>query len=148
MPTGISKSSLSVGDCGLPAATSPNWKSLFSVKPKVCAPMAFSEPPIVDGQRVIQPPAEAVLEGVEMWEGSLVGQFFDKGLPLHVVRSIVDRLWGKHGIPEISTTDGMFIFRFRDREARDWVLENGPWYFAGKLMILRMWKPGMETLNA
>ena len=70
----------------------------------------------MDGKKIIQPPAAAVLEGVEFWEGSLVGQFFDKGLPLHVVRSIVDRLWG-HELPEISTTEGMYIFRFRDPKA-------------------------------
>ena len=75
-------------------------------------------------------------------------QFFDKRLPLHVVRSVVERLWGKHEIPEISTADnGLYIFRFRDMDARDWVLENGPWYLAGRPIILRFWKPGMEMLN-
>ena len=32
--------------------------------------------------------------------------------------------------------------------SRDWVLDNGPWYFAGRPIILRFWKPGMEMLNA
>ena len=51
-------------------------------------------------------------------------------------------------MPEISTTDnGFYIFRFRDRDAREWVLENGPWYFVGRPIILRTWKPGMEMLN-
>ena len=33
-------------------------------------------------------------------KGCLVGQFFDKRLPLHVVRAAVDKLWGKHEMPE------------------------------------------------
>ena len=100
------------------------------------------------GRLLSTPPAEAVAEGIGLWEGSLVGQFFDKRLPLHVVRSFVERLWGKHEIPEISTTDnGLYIFRFKDMGARDWVLENGPWYLAGRPIILRSWKPGMEMLN-
>ena len=148
LPKRVLESSLSVGDSGLPTATIQNWKSLFAGRPTACNQLAFSGPSIVDGKKIIQPPAAAVLEGVEFWEGSLVGQFFDKGLPLHVVRSIVDRLWGKHELPEISTTEGMYIFRFRDPKARDWVLENGPWNFAGRPIILRFWKPGMEMLNA
>ena len=90
----------------------------------------------------------ALVEGMGIWEGCLVGQFFDKRLPVHVVRSLVERLWGKHEIPEISTTDnGLYIFRFTDRDARDWVLENGPWYFVRRPIILRIWKPSMEMLN-
>ena len=102
----------------------------------------------MDGKVTINPPAEAVVEGVGLWEGSLVGQFFHKRLPLHVVRSFVEQLWGKHEIPEISTTDnGLYIFRFKDLDARDWVLENGPWYLAGRPIILLFWKPCMEMLN-
>ena len=130
------------------AKISQNWRSPFVNRPKSCSPLAFYNPTTVDGKVTINPPAEAVVEGVGLWEGSLVGQFFDKRLPLHVVRSFVERLWGKHEIPEISTTDnGLHIFRFKDLDARDWVLENGPWYLAGRPIILRFWKPGMEMLN-
>ena len=130
------------------AKISHNWRSLFVNCPKPCSPLAFYSPTTVDGQITINPPAEAVVEGVGLWEGCLVGQFFDKRLPLHVVMSLVERLWGKHEIPEISTTDnGLYIFRFKDLAARDWVLENGPWYLAGRPIILRFWKPGMEMLN-
>ena len=130
------------------AKISHNWSSLFVNCPKSCSPLAFYSPTIVDGKVTITPPAEAVVEGVGLWEGSLVGQFFDKRLPLHVVRSLVERLWGKHEIPEISTTDnGLYIFRFKDLDARDWVLENGPWYLLGRPIILCFWKPGMEMLN-
>ena len=136
---------------GLPsdeAKLSHNWRSLFVNRPKSCSTLAFYNPSTVDGKVTINPPPEAVAEGVGIWEGSLVGQFFDRRLPLHVVRSFVERLWGKHEIPEISITDnGLYIFRFRDLVARDWVLENGPWYMAGRPIIIRFWKPGMEMLN-
>ena len=147
MQTGDPRSCSSREDRGLPASSPPNWRSLFADLPKSYDPLVFSTPSIVDGKTVIIPPAEALLEGVEFWEGCLVGQFFDKRLPLHVVRSIVDWLWGKHEKPEISTTNGLYIFKFRDRDARDWVLESGPWYFAGRTIILRIWKPDMDMLN-
>ena len=130
------------------ANVSHTWRSLFVTRPKSCSSLAFYNPTKVDGKLTINPPPEAVAEGVSIWEGSLVGQFLDKRLPLHVVRSFVERLWGKHEIPEISITDnGLYIFRFRDMVARDWVLENGPWYMAGRPIIIRSWKPGMDMLN-
>ena len=130
------------------AEVSHNWRSLFANRPKSSSTLPFYNPSTVDGKVTVNPPPEAVAEGVGLWEGSLVGQFFDRRLPLHVVKSLVERLWGKHEIPGISTTDnGLYIFRFRDLAARDWVLENGPWYFAGRPIILRIWKPGMEMLN-
>ena len=102
----------------------------------------------VDGVPEIHPPDEAVFEGVSMWKGCLVGQLFDQRLPIHVVRATVDKLWGKHEMPEISTTDnGRYLFRFRDMDAQDWVMENGPWYIAGRPIILRVWQQGMEMLN-
>ena len=130
------------------AKVSHPWRSLFVTRPKSCSSLAFYNPTKVDGKLTINPPPEAVAEGVSIWEGSLVGQFLDKRLPLHVVRSFVERLWGKHELPEISITDnGLYIFRFRDMVARDWVLENGPWYMSGRPIIIRSWKPGMDMLN-
>ena len=130
------------------AKVSHTWRSLFVKCPKSSSTLAYYNPTKVDGKLTINPPPEAVAEGVSLWEGSLVGQFLDKRLPLHVVRSFVERLWGKHELPEISITDnGLYIFRFRDLVARDWVLENGPWYMAGRPIIIRLWKPGMDMLN-
>ena len=96
-----------MGERGLPESSPPNWRSLFAGRPKSCAPLVFSTPSIVDGKTVINPPVGAVLEGVEFWEGCIVGQLFEKRLPLHVVRSIIDRLWSKHEMPEITTSDGL-----------------------------------------
>ena len=74
---------------------------------------------------MIEPPTEAVVEGMMLWEDCLVGQFFHKRLPLHVVRATIEKLWGKKEIPEISITDnGLYLFRFRDMTAR---VGNGLW---------------------
>ena len=124
------------------------WNNLFSAPIRSNPKLDFYAPASVDGVPEIHPPDEPVFEGVSMWKGCLVGQFFDKRLPIHVVRATVDKLWGKHEMPEISTTDnGLYLFRFRDMVARDWVMENGPWYIAGRPIILRVWQPSMEMLN-
>ena len=127
----------------------PNWKTLFSATTRTKSTLDFFASARVDGSLLIHPPAEAVSEGMSMWKGFLVGQFFDKWLPLHVVRMKVDKLWGKHEMSEISTTNNeLYLFRFRDRDARDWVMESGPWYIDGRPIILRVWQPGMEMLKS
>ena len=98
----------------------PNWMTLFSATIRTKSTLDFFALSRVNGSLVIYPPAEAVSEGMSIWKGCLVGQFFDKRLPLHVVRAKVDRLWGKHEMFEISTTDnGLYLFRFRDMDAWD-----------------------------
>ena len=90
-----------------------SWKSLVSMPVKSGSPLQFYRPHCVDGKFVAKPPAEAVNEGIDMWKGCLVGQFLDKRLPFPVVRSLVNRLWGKREMPDISTTEnGLFFFRF------------------------------------
>ena len=115
---------------------------------KTGGPLQFYKPHRADGKMVARPPVEVVNEGIDLWKGCLVGQFLDKRLPFPVVRSLVNKLWGKKEMPDISTTEnGLFFFRFRDPEARDWVMDNGPWNLAGRPFILRTWKPGMDMLN-
>ena len=125
-----------------------SWKSLVSIPVKSGSPLQFYRPHCADGKLVAKPPVEAVNEGIDMWKGCLVGQFLDKHLPFLVVRSLVNRLWGKREMPNISTTgNGLFFFKFKDPEARDWVMDAGPWHLAGRPFILRAWKPGMDMLN-
>ena len=125
-----------------------SWKSLVSIPVKSGIPLQFYRPHCADGKLVAKPPVEAVNEGIDMWKGCLVGQFLDKRLPFPVVHSLVNRLWGKREMPDISTTEnGLFFFRFKDPEARDWVMDAGPWHLAGRPFILRAWKPGMDMLN-
>ena len=125
-----------------------SWKNLFSVPKKTNGQLRYSKPHRTDGKIVVKPPEEAVMEGIDMWKGCLVGQFLDKRLPFPVVRSLVNKLWGKKGMPDISTTEnGLYFFRFRDLDARDWVMDSGPWHLAGRPFILRAWLPSMDMLN-
>ena len=55
------------------------WKNLFSTPTRTNSTLYFLTPACVNGTHVIHPPAEAVFEGMSMWKGCLVGQFFDNG---------------------------------------------------------------------
>ena len=93
-----------------------SWKNLFSVPNKTNGQLRYSKPHRTDGKIVVKPPEEAVMEGIDMWKGFLVGQFLDKRLPFPVVRSLVNKLWGKKEMPDISTTEnGLYFFSIQGR---------------------------------
>ena len=55
------------------AKDSHNWRSLFVNRPKSCSSLVFSNPARVDGKVIINPPAEAMVEGVgRMPSGSVL----------------------------------------------------------------------------
>ena len=126
-----------IGDKKGEMAPVKTWKTLFSDPTRTKSTLDFFAPARVEETPMIHPPAEAMFEGKSTWKGCLVGQFFDKRLSIHVVRATVDKLWVKHEMLEISTTNnGLYLFRFKDMDARDWVMESGPWYIIGRPIIL------------
>ena len=50
-----------------------SWKNLFSVPTKTNGQLQYSRPLRTDGKFVVKPPEEAVMEGIDMWKGCLVG---------------------------------------------------------------------------
>ncbi|GKE27956.1 RNA-directed DNA polymerase, eukaryota, reverse transcriptase zinc-binding domain protein [Tanacetum coccineum] len=51
------------------------------------------------------------------------------------------RMWGKFGLKEIVTQNGAFLFKFKESEGMDFVLENGPWMVNNKPLIVQKWDP-------
>lgn len=54
-----------------------DWRKFFrSGKP--LGALQYFEPSRVNGKIIVNPPQEAINEGIQKWSSSLVGQFFDK----------------------------------------------------------------------
>ncbi|GAV78919.1 DUF4283 domain-containing protein, partial [Cephalotus follicularis] len=108
----------------------------------------FFEPTISNGMIVVEPLPEIASEGSKLWANSLVGQFLGKKPPFSFVKSTIERLWCKKEIPHIVTCDnGLYIFKFLNSGARDWVLESCPWHVGGSPVFLAPWRPKLETSN-
>ncbi|GAV61299.1 DUF4283 domain-containing protein/zf-CCHC_4 domain-containing protein, partial [Cephalotus follicularis] len=55
------------------------------------------------------------------------------------------RKWGLVGKFSFHTvSNGVFIVKFKNGQARDWVMENGPWDIWGYHLALRRWTKGMS----
>ena len=91
-----------------------------------------------------------VLKGYERWNLTICGQFFGFNMHISELRYNIRRMWGKFGITNIDTNkNGQYIFKFRDIEGLNVVLERGRWMVQNKPLFAQKWNPelGMEKLE-
>ncbi|GAV76256.1 DUF4283 domain-containing protein/zf-CCHC_4 domain-containing protein [Cephalotus follicularis] len=91
------------------------------------------------------PPPKVALNGAKEWEHSIVAFLVGKKLPNRDVLQILQRKWGQVGRFSIHVAgNGVFLARFENRQARDWVLDNGPWDVWGYHLAIRPWSRDMS----
>ncbi|GAV79507.1 DUF4283 domain-containing protein/zf-CCHC_4 domain-containing protein, partial [Cephalotus follicularis] len=75
----------------------------------------------------------------------LVAFHVGKKLPGQKVREVLLRKWGQVGSFSFHTaSNGVFLIKFDNGQARDWVIDNGPWDIWGFHLALRKWTKGMS----
>ncbi|GAV76589.1 DUF4283 domain-containing protein, partial [Cephalotus follicularis] len=84
-------------------------------------------------------------KGVREWENALVAFLVGKRLPVKNVKEIIQRKWGQVGNFSFHVVaNGVFIVKFENAQARDWVMDNGLWDIWGYHLALRKWSKGMS----
>ncbi|GAV90978.1 DUF4283 domain-containing protein, partial [Cephalotus follicularis] len=79
------------------------------------------------------------------WEHALVAFLVGKKLPAQNVREVLLRKWGQVGAFSFRTvSNGVFLIKFDNGQARDWIIDNGPWDIWGYHLVLRKWTRGMS----
>ncbi|KAJ6749810.1 hypothetical protein OIU85_000443 [Salix viminalis] len=111
-----------------------NANSRFSLEP-------LARPP--PGEQLVIP--EEAMEDSEQWSRCLVGFFPGYKFPYHAINSMAMRVWKSKGLESVTTTaNGFILFRFKDQNELQGVLEQGPWLFGGKHLILQQWSPRFQ----
>lgn len=95
------------------------------------------------GQQLVIP--EDVMDGVDKWMRCLVGFFPGSKMPYHAINNMAMRVWRAKGLESVATTaNGFILFRFKNQANLQGVLEQGPWLFGGKHLILQKWDPRFQ----
>lgn len=92
-------------------------------------------------------PISAIEDNVNKWGNTLVGYVMGNRPFYSHLKACVGRLWRTTCSLEIhSRENGFFFFKFGTKEECDRVLNEGPWLFDGRLIILKPWSPtiGLE----
>ncbi|XP_039045103.1 uncharacterized protein LOC120184793 [Hibiscus syriacus] len=97
------------------------------------------------------PPPEVFEGGIPDWKYSLVGQFLGAAPNFAAMKMIIISLWKNSqqgsNVQVSYAGPNLYLFSFDSDSARDWVLENGPWYIYNKPLILRQWEPNLKKLH-
>ena len=100
-------------------------------------------PTLIDDAVVVNMPRRS--DPLEKWDTCLVGYFIDKGVGYNYLRNSAFGLWKNKGLKEVLTNgDGFMFFIFYSPDCCREVLEEGPWYIGGYLLILKQWKRMMK----
>ncbi|KAJ6419676.1 hypothetical protein OIU84_029740 [Salix udensis] len=95
------------------------------------------------GQQLVIP--EDVMDGVDKWMRCLVGFFPGNKMPYHAINNMAMRVWRAKELESVATTaNGFILFRFKNQANLQGVLEQGPWLFGGKHLILQKWDPRFQ----
>ncbi|GAV81917.1 DUF4283 domain-containing protein [Cephalotus follicularis] len=120
------------------------WKDLFAPSKNPDSSLEFFQPLIVDGVPRAKPPPEVAVKGAEEWENSIVAFLVGKKLPGNNVKGVLERKWSQVGHFSFHVVgNGVFLVKFANGQARDWVLENGPWDIWGYHLAVRKWSKDM-----
>ncbi|KAI8570248.1 hypothetical protein RHMOL_Rhmol01G0019400 [Rhododendron molle] len=100
--------------------------------------------PVVYENGKVMIPSTIAENGALKWKNAIVGSFVDKRLSYYQVSSWAHREWKIDTEDVVTLDNGFFVFKFKDEEVVDSIIENGPYFCGGKHVILVRWHPGMH----
>lgn len=124
-------------------ASSTSWKDVCSLGRKIqhdCNLQYYPPSKDSNGNLYVSIPKSEIEVNVQKWSNTLVGYVLgDKPFYSHL-KGCVGRLWKLNCSLEIhSRENGYFFFKFGNKEEFERILNEGPWLFDGRLIILKPW---------
>ncbi|GKA45647.1 RNA-directed DNA polymerase, eukaryota, reverse transcriptase zinc-binding domain protein [Tanacetum coccineum] len=104
-----------------------------------------------NGNEVVIFDEDLVQKGSKRWCLTICGQFVGYDMHINGLRYNIRRMWGKYGVTEIDVCkNGQYMFKFRNNEGLNVVLDKGPWMLGAwkenskgskKVQVKYDWKP-------
>ena len=129
-----------------PVAAKPSWAQIVeATRSQLHTKLDFFAPQVRNGIPFVAPPEEVRVEGSSFWENCLVGHFVGKRPAFPVVNAIAKKLWSKEGLQEvIAQANGFIFFLFASASGLNAILERGPWFIAGRFLVLKRWERNLN----
>lgn len=117
-----------------------DWRKLVGDKK-----LSYHEPILQDGKRLIQMPLTICENALSLWEDSLVGQFVGNAPSYNQIHGTANHLWGRKGVVDVMAMGNeVFLFKFKDVNTRNWVLNSCPWYLGSHPIFKREYEKGLS----
>ncbi|GJU77189.1 RNA-directed DNA polymerase, eukaryota, reverse transcriptase zinc-binding domain protein, partial [Tanacetum coccineum] len=96
-----------------------------------------------EGREVVVFDEEIVSNRSKKWELTLCGYFVGYSMFAAKLKYNLSRMWGKFGFRELIVNNGMYLFKFNNKEGLKHVLEIGPWMVRNKPLLVQQWNPSL-----
>lgn len=103
-----------------------------------------------EGSEVVVFDEELVNRGSVQWKLTICGYFVGYHMNINELRYHLRRMWSRMGVTDIEmNTDGTCMFKFRDEQGMNKVLEGGTWMVNNKPLMVQKWDPtiGLEKVE-
>ncbi|KAG5540764.1 hypothetical protein RHGRI_020862 [Rhododendron griersonianum] len=130
----------------LPKPKPKNWASLLqSQSPSLDMKLEF----FLDLFRGKEAQVEIDIEltDVGKWNKYLMGHFLDGKMPYPLVASTARYQWKELFVAVKPDVGGCYLFEFRDEQAKQQVLDGGPYFFSQKYLVLKDWHRMMKPVK-
>ncbi|XP_058189185.1 uncharacterized protein LOC131306776 [Rhododendron vialii] len=130
----------------LPKPKPKNWASLLqSQSPSMNMKLEFF-PELLRGKQA-QVEIDIKLTDVGKWNKYLMGHFLDGKMLYPLVVSTARYQWKELFVAVKPDVGGCYLFEFRDEQAKQQVLDGGPYFFSQKYLVLKDWHRMMKPVK-
>lgn len=123
-----------------------NWASLLQSQSPSTEMKLEYHPDLFKG-KVAQVEIDIELTDVGMWNKYLIGHFLDGKMAYPLVLSTARYQWKELFVAVKPDVAGCYLFEFRDEQAKQQVLDGGPYFFSQKYLVLKDWHRMMQPVK-
>ncbi|XP_019253837.1 PREDICTED: uncharacterized protein LOC109232524 [Nicotiana attenuata] len=110
--------------------------------------LKFYPPMAKDGVKIAKLNPKEIELQTQKWKTALIGYVLGGNPSFKEMLKFVYGVWNAVTAPTVLLhDDGYFIFKFDSMEDKNLIMQNGPYTFNGKPMILKDWDPNFQIQN-
>ncbi|KAK2993143.1 hypothetical protein RJ640_015330 [Escallonia rubra] len=109
------------------------------------ATLKYIPPATINGIKGVEYSKEEVESETNQWQNSIIAYVLGAKPPFHVMKGFLERIWRKFGSFKLSLLkSGVYILRFDDKTVQERIIEQGPWTFDNRPLIVKPWLPNVS----
>lgn len=116
-----------------------NWASLFKAQAPSKTLKLQHFPEMQQGKEAVVDLDESDIDSGS-WNHCLIGYFLDGKMPYNLLCATARAVWKENAPISIKQIGSCFFFVFKDEETKMKVLEEGPYFFSRRYLVLTDWR--------
>ncbi|KAG5565789.1 hypothetical protein RHGRI_001646 [Rhododendron griersonianum] len=123
-----------------------NWAALLQSQSRAVDVKLEFHPDFFRGKEA-QVEIDIELTDVGLWNKYLVGHFLDGKMAYPLVLSTAKNQWKELFVAVKPGVAGCYLFKFRDEQAKQSVLDGGPYFISQRYLVLKDWHRMMQPVK-